>query len=50
MAHSYYSTGHFDLAKDMVDSLGGKALDPAVDTFAEDLAEEIETLGSRYGD
>jgi tetratricopeptide (TPR) repeat protein len=50
MAQSYYSIGDLDSAKVMVDALDGKSLDPASDTFAEDLAEEIERLESLHGD
>jgi tetratricopeptide (TPR) repeat protein len=49
MAQSYYGLGEFLLAKAQVDALGGISLDPGSDTFAEDLADEIERLEGLYG-
>jgi len=49
MAQSYYGLGEFLLAKAQVDALGGVSLDPESDTFAEDLAAEIERLEGLYG-
>jgi tetratricopeptide (TPR) repeat protein len=49
MAQSYYGLGEFLLAKDQVDALGGVSLDPESETFAEDLAAEIERLEGLYG-
>ncbi len=49
MAQSYYGLGEFLLAKAQVDALDGISLDPESDTFAEDLAAEIERLEGLYG-
>jgi hypothetical protein len=48
-AQCYYALSQFTQAKAEVDALGGTTLDPDSATFEEDLAAEIERLGSLYG-
>jgi tetratricopeptide (TPR) repeat protein len=48
-AQSHFALNQFDLAVVEVDSLGGKEIDPESATFTDDLAAEIERLGSLYG-
>jgi tetratricopeptide (TPR) repeat protein len=49
MAQSYFGLTDYASANAQVDSLGGNVQDPGSPTFIEDLAAEIERLGTIYG-